>query len=164
MGDTINAFDMCQPIPHLPLSGNKATVDFKLYIYSIITLIQQSLPSDTIIPAKVVLQLAECAFLSSRCASINIQSLGSFFHTNSNCSYIKRYYYILFTLVHSVVKFGHIWFLTYCYSIRYLDIFISCPSHHTLQSQTITPALHVMKMRISDEPCTLAIQCMFIVK
>lgn len=98
------------------------------------------LPSDQLIPARVVLWPTKCAFLSSYCASINIQSLGSVFHKNSNCSYIKRYYYIPFNLVHTVVKFGCTCFLTYCYSVRVSCRFLSCP----FPSHSTTPNLHII--------------------
>lgn len=78
----------------------------------------------------------------------NIQSLGSVLHKNSNCSYIKRYYYIPFILVYTVVKFGCTCFLTYCYSVRDSCRFISCP----FPSHSTTPNLHTTKIGLLINP------------
>jgi hypothetical protein len=105
--------------PHFPLSGNRPTDVFKLNsLHSAnLTVITKwsAHPCQSCAPAHQV-----CVSFFMLC-TINIQSLGSGFHKNSSCSYIKRYYY---TLVHSVVKFGRIWFLTYCYSTRNASRFL----------------------------------------
>jgi hypothetical protein len=80
-----------------------------------------------------------CAAAGQMCVCLHIvhPSTSNVFHTNSNCSYIKRYYYIFFTLVHSVVKFGHTWFLSYYYSMRDICIFPSLVSPITLCSHRL---------------------------
>jgi hypothetical protein len=141
--------------PHFHLSGNRATdhCKLKLYNYSL-------LPANlTMITKWFTRPYQSCAVAGQVCVSffklctINDQSLGSVIHKNSSCSYIKRSYY---TIVHSVVKFGCIWFLTYYYSIRNTCVFpFLVPSYHTLHSQTNTPIFPTVKMRITDKPCTL---------
>lgn len=90
-----------------------------------------------------------CVSFFMFCA-VNNQSLGSVFHINSSCSYIKRYYYIL---VHSVVKFGCVSFLTSCHSVNDTCVFPFLVILHLYIHRLInTQILPTIKMRLLINP------------